>query len=251
MTPADRKQVAFITGASSGIGKATAELFLRAGYAVALVDVNDTAGKQVQEAFAAIGECHFFQCDVSDDAMVKSAVQACVDRLGPITAAFNAAGIDGDLGKPTAETSPENWHRVIAINLTGVWHCMRHQIPVMLEHGGGTIVNCASVAGLVGAPGLPPYVASKHGVVGLTRTAALEYARQGVRINAVCPGLIDTPMASGSMGPEVQAALVEQSPIGRLGQPAEVGQTVLWLCGEQSSFVTGQAIAVDGAWTVM
>jgi NAD(P)-dependent dehydrogenase (short-subunit alcohol dehydrogenase family) len=137
---------------------------------------------------------------------------------------------------------------VIAVDLTGVWSCMRHQIPQMLQTGGGSIVNCASIVGLVGAPSLPAYAAAKHGVVGLTKTAALEYARQGIRVNAVCPGMIDTPMTQRSIPPELRVTLNAESPIGRFGTPAEIGAAVVWLCDESSSFVTGQAIAIDGGW---
>ena len=138
---------------------------------------------------------------------------------------------------------------MLAIDLTGLWYCMRHEIPQLLKTGGGAIVNCASVAGLVGAPFVPAYVAAKHGVVGLTKAAALEYARQGIRINAVCPGMIDTPMSRKGMSPEVRDALLKESPTGRLGEASEVASAVLWLCDESASFVNGQAIAVDGAWT--
>ncbi|MFV8816897.1 SDR family NAD(P)-dependent oxidoreductase [Haliea sp. E17] len=243
------RPVAFVTGACSGIGKATARLFLEAGYAVALADINARAGADTEAEFASIGPCKYLACDVSDDASVAAAVQACVESLGPFSAVFNAAGIDGEHGKATADTSAENWHRVIGIDLTGMWHCLRHQIPVMLANGGGAIVNCASVAGVVGAPFLSPYVAAKHGVVGLTRCAALEYARQGIRVNAVCPGMIDTPMSRASMNPELHKMLIEQSAIGRLGNPEEVGAAVLWLCSAGASFVTGQILPVDGAWT--
>ncbi len=245
----NNNKVAFVTGAGSGIGQATAKLFLQAGYAVALVDINDAAGAATEAEFAALGRCKFFRCDVTDDANVAAVVAEVVATLGPFSAVFNAAGIDGEHGKLTHETSAENWHRVLGIDLTGMWHCLRHQIPVMLEHGGGAIVNCASVAGVVGAPALSPYVAAKHGVVGLTRCAALEYARQGIRVNAVCPGMIDTPMSRQSMNPELHKMLIEHSAIGRLGQPEEVGGAVLWLCSDSASFVTGQILPVDGAWT--
>jgi len=249
MPATEIKRVAFVTGASSGIGKATAQAFIAAGYAVALADVNAAAGREVEAELQQVGECQFFSCDISDDAQVAATVERAIGELGPFCAVFNAAGIDGELGKRTAETSVDNWHRVIDINLTGTFHCLRHQIPVMLDNGGGAIVNCASVAGLVGAPFFSSYVASKHGVVGITRAAALEYARSGIRVNAVCPGLIDTPMSRVSMDEATRAALVEQSALGRLGQPGEVAAAVLWLCDTASSFVTGQAIAVDGAWT--
>lgn len=248
MAGAQRK-VAFVTGASSGIGRATAELFVARGYATALVDRDEKLGRELEQQLRGRGECTFIRCDVTDDAGVRSAVEQAVTKYGRLDAAFNAAGIDGDQGKMTADSSMENWLRVIAIDLTGVFSCMRHQIPQMLKSGGGAIVNCASVAGLVGAPYVPAYVAAKHGVVGLTKAAALEYARQGIRVNAVCPGMIDTPMSRAGMTPEILAALLAESPTGRQGQPSEVGAVVVALCDEGSSFLTGQAIAVDGAWT--
>jgi NAD(P)-dependent dehydrogenase (short-subunit alcohol dehydrogenase family) len=241
--------VALVTGASSGIGRATAEAFVARGYATALIDRDADEGRQVETQLRKSGECLFIQCDVTDDGAVRDAVARTVSAYGRLDAAFNAAGIDGEAGKPTAECSMENWNRVIATDLTGLWSCMRYEIPQMLKAGGGSIVNCASIAGLLGAPTLAAYVAAKHGVVGLTKTAALEYARQGIRVNAVCPGLIDTPMTRKGLTPEFAAKLVEESPIGRFGQPAEIAATVVWLCDQSPGFLTGQAIAVDGAWT--
>lgn len=166
---------------------------------------------------------------------------------GRIDAAFNAAGVNGEV-TPLAEGTLENWNRVIGIDLTGVWSCMRYEIRQMLRTGGGVIVNCASVSGLVAAEHLSPYVAAKHGVVGLTKTAALEYIRHGIRVNAVCPGMIDTPMFE-SIPPEAAKALVEASPIGRFGKPAEIAAAVLWLCDDSASFVTGHTLVADGGWT--
>lgn len=242
-------KVAFVTGASSGIGRAAAEAFIARGYATALVDRDEAAGRRLAAELGVAGACVFIPCDVTDDETVRRAVATTVERYGRLDAAFNAAGVDGEHGKATADGSMENWNRVIAIDLTGLWSCMRYQIPQMLETGGGSIVNCASVAGLVGAPFFSAYVAAKHGVVGLTKTAALEYARQGIRVNAVCPGMIDTPMSRAGMTPEIAEALVAESAIGRLGEPEEVARAVVWLCDEAPGFLTGQAIAVDGAWT--
>ena len=243
----DRK-VAFVSGASSGIGRAGAAAFIRNGYATALVDNDERLGRAAQAELSAVGECIFIACDVADEDSVRAAVAQVVATYGRLDAAFNAAGINGTQA-PTAACTTENWNRVIAVDLTGVWHCMRNQIPAMLKSGGGAIVNCASSAGLVGTVNLPAYVAAKHGVVGLTKSAALEYVRQGVRVNAVCPGMIDTPMWHRSIPPGVTAALLEASPAGRFGTADEIAAAALWLCSESATFVTGQAIAVDGAWT--
>lgn len=248
MTAADPRRAAFVTGAGSGIGRAAAAAFVARGYATALIDRDVAAGERAQAELRETGECVFLACDVTDDAAVARAVAATVERYGRLDAAFNAAGVDGEHAA-TADGSLENWNRVIAIDLTGLWSCMRHQIPAMLASGGGSIVNCASVAGLVGAPLCSAYVAAKHGVVGLTKTAALEYARQGIRVNAVCPGMIDTPMSRAGLTPDLTAALLAESAIGRLGEPEEVAAAVIWLCDEAPGFLTGQAIAVDGAWT--
>jgi NAD(P)-dependent dehydrogenase (short-subunit alcohol dehydrogenase family) len=249
MAGVNQRKVALVTGASSGIGRATAQAFIARGYATVLVDRDDDAGRIIETQLHKSGECLFIRCDVTDDGAVREAVQQVISAYGRLDAAFNAAGIDGEAGKVTADGSMENWNRVIAVDLTGLWSCMRYEIPQMLKTGGGSIVNCASIAGLVGAPCFSAYVAAKHGVVGLTKTAALEYARQGLRVNAVCPGMIDTPMTRKGLTPEITAKLLEESPIGRFGQPAEIASAVVWLCDESSSFLTGQAIAVDGAWT--
>ena len=250
MGEAAGRRVAFVTGAGSGIGRATAHAFVGAGYAVAFVDRD---GAAVAREAAAAGQgsgarAIAVTCDVTDDAAVARAVAATVAAFGRLDAAFNAAGIDGEPA-PLAEGTMENWQRVIAIDLTGMFSCLRYQIPAMLASGGGAIVNCASVAGVVGAPHFSAYAAAKHGVVGLTRAAALDYGRQNLRVNAVCPGMIDTPMASSGIPPELLKALLAESPTGRQGRPEEVAAAVLWLCDPASSFVTGQAIPVDGAWT--
>jgi NAD(P)-dependent dehydrogenase (short-subunit alcohol dehydrogenase family) len=243
-------KVAFVTGASSGIGRATALAFARAGADVVVVDVQGDGGHRTTEAVQELGRrALFVRCDVSRDDDARHAVRNTIEVFGRIDVAFNNAGIEGQQA-PTAECTAENWDRVIGINLKGVWLCMKYQIPQMLGEGCGSIVNCSSVAGLVGFQGIPAYVASKHGVVGLTRAAALEYSKSNIRVNAVCPGVIQTPMIDRFTHGEaaIRKQLVEGEPVGRVGRPEEVAEAVLWLCSERASFVTGHALAVDGGW---
>lgn len=248
MASSQHSKVAFVSGASSGIGLATAEALIKRGYATVLSDRNEAAGRAAEARLSELGTCAFIASDVTDELAVSRAIEFTAKTYGRLDAAFNAAGIDGEKGA-TADCTTENWNRVIAINLTGVWNCMRYQIPLMLQSGGGNIVNCSSVAGLVGAPYLPAYIASKHGVVGLTKAAALEYARQNIRVNAVCPAFIDTPLSRESLTPEHAEFLQNECPMGRFAQAEEVASMVLWLLGDECSFVTGQAMAIDGAWT--
>jgi NAD(P)-dependent dehydrogenase (short-subunit alcohol dehydrogenase family) len=245
------EKVALVTGASSGIGCATALAFAQSGVKVVLADVSVEAG---EGAAAEINKetgvaTSFVGCDVSKSADVERMVRHAVERFGRLDYAFNNAGTEG-VQAPTAECSEENWDRTVAIDLKGTWLCMKYEIPQMLKQGGGAIVNCSSIAGLVGFPNIPAYVASKHGVIGLTKTAALEYAKKSIRVNAVCPGVIHTPMIDRFVGGNMEAmqALIAGEPIGRIGEPSEIADAVVYLCSSRASFVTGLAMQVDGGW---
>jgi NAD(P)-dependent dehydrogenase (short-subunit alcohol dehydrogenase family) len=245
-----KDKVIIVTGSSFGIGKSTAIAFAERGAKVVLSDwVED---KDTENSIKSMGgDCLFVRCDVSSEEDVKNLVHKAVANYGRLDFAFNNAGVEGSPA-PVPDCSNENWDKTLNINLKGVWYCMKYQIPEMLKSGGGSIVNNASIAGLVGFAGMPAYVASKHAVVGLTKNAALDYAKQGIRVNAVCPGVIYTPMIERFTGgdPSVVAQLVAGKPMGRMGQPEEIAETVVFLCSAGSSFITGQAIAVDGGWTV-
>ena len=245
------ERVALITGAGSGIGKAAAQAFARDGYATVIADIMNAQGL-ASEMEAKGYPCRIIRCDVSDEASVRDLVAETVATFGRLDAAFNNAGTLGELA-PTVDTSADVFDRVIAVNLRGVWLCLREELRQMLrQETGGAIVNCSSVAGLVGLAGVPAYSASKHGVIGLTRTAALEYAQQKIRVNAVCPGPVETPMLEHLMSgmPGGRESVLAIEPVGRMGAPEEIAAAVLWLCSPAASFVTGQAIAVDGGWTV-
>jgi NAD(P)-dependent dehydrogenase (short-subunit alcohol dehydrogenase family) len=224
---------------------------VREGAKVVVADVIVEGGEEtVNLVTQAGGEAIFVKADVSTAAEVEALVAQAVQTYGRLDCAHNNAGIEGPRAA-TVEYADEMWDRVIAINLKGVWLCMKYEIPQMLKNGGGAIVNTASIAGLVGFPRVSAYVASKHGVVGLTKTAALEYAKSGVRVNAVCPGAIDTPMMGRITGHRPQRAerMAAAEPVGRMGRPEEIAEAVVWLCSEAASFVTGHVMAVDGGMT--
>jgi NAD(P)-dependent dehydrogenase (short-subunit alcohol dehydrogenase family) len=244
-------QVAFVTGASSGMGLATARAFAEAGAAVALADINESALKTATDSLAADGHRVLgVPCDVADEASVAAAVQTTVQQFDRLDMAFNNAGIQAP---PTdaADEPAELFDRVNGVNLRGVWACMKHELAQMRSQGSGAIVNCSSLGGLVGLPGRAAYHASKHGVIGLTRSAALEYAPRGIRINAICPGTIATPMVTDMMdkGELDHAEAIANQPINRLGEPEEMAAAVLWLCSPGASFVVGVALPVDGGYT--
>ena len=245
-------RIALVTGAGSGIGRATARAFAEAGYCTIIADVDEEAGQQPAAEVGCDGpKCLFIRCDVADEEDVRSMIRHVVKKFGRLDVAFNNAGIEGRQSS-MAESGADNFDRVIAVNLRGVWLCMREEIRQMLrQNEGGSIVNCSSVAGLIGLPNMSAYVASKHGVIGLTRSAALEVAQKNIRVNAVCPGAIETPMLERYMaGVEGgRERMVQTEPVGRIGNPDEIASAVLWLCSKGASFTTGQALAVDGGWT--
>jgi NAD(P)-dependent dehydrogenase (short-subunit alcohol dehydrogenase family) len=248
-------KVALVTGGASGIGRATALTFAREGAKLIIADMHEDGGQQTVHMITEQGgEATFVRTDVTQATAVEALISKAVETYGRLDCAYNNAGISGTgiAGTHRAQTADypdERWHQVIAINLTGVWLCMKYEIVQMLTQGGGAIVNTASVAGLVGLPYASAYVASKHGVVGLTKTAALEYAQQGIRVNGVCPGYIATPMtAQGMSDPERMARMIASEPIGRMGQPEEVAEAVVWLCSDAASFVTGHMMTVDGGY---
>jgi NAD(P)-dependent dehydrogenase (short-subunit alcohol dehydrogenase family) len=241
-------KIALVTGGGSGIGRATALMFAREGAKVVVADIVVTGGEEtVQLIQAAGGEATFVKADMANASDIEAMVQKVIATYGRLDCAHNNAGIEGATGR-TADYNEAEWDRVIRINLTAVWLCMKYEIPQMLKQGGGAIVNTASDAGLLGVPQMPAYVASKHGVVGLTKTAALEYAKSGIRVNAVCPGVIHTPMVERITGqrPGRAERMTAAEPVGRMGKPEEIAAAVVWLCSDAASFVTGLPMAVDG-----
>lgn len=237
-----------VTGAGSGIGRATAQAFALAGARVVVADLDPQGGAETVELIAgAGGEALFVQADVTQAAQVEALVGQAVKAYGGLDCAFNNAGIGGT-GASTAEYAEEDWDRLMAVNLKGVWLCLKYELRQMLRQGGGSVVNNASVWGMAGLENAAAYTASKHGVVGLTKVAALENATTGIRVNAVCPGFTRTPLIEQLLidRPQMEAEIMARQPIGRLGTPEEVAAVVIWLCSPASSFVTGQALGVDG-----
>ena len=235
-------KIALVTGGSSGMGRTTALAFAREGAKVVIADVQVEGGEEtVQTIDDTGGEAIFFKTDVSRRDEVEALINRVVETYGRLDCAFNNAGIEETSLLPTAESTEENWDRVIGTNLKSVWLCMKYELAQMVKQGSGAIVNTASVGGLVGFEGIGAYVASKHGVIGLTKTAALEYATAGIRVNAVCPGVIRTPMLA-----DAEALLAPLEPMGRIGLPEEIAEAVVWLCSDAASFVTGHPMVVDG-----
>lgn len=248
-------KVALVTGGASGIGRATALAMAREGARLVIADMHEDRGQQTAHLITEHGgSAVFARANVASAVEVEALIAQVVTTYGRLDCAYNnagisGAGIGGERRTLTADYPEERWHQIIAINLTGVWLCMKYELAQMLKQGGGAIVNTASVAGLAGLPYSSAYVASKHGVVGLTKTAALEYARQGIRVNCVCPGYIETPMTEpGRNDPERMARMLASEPVGRMGKPEEVAEAVVWLCSEAASFVTGHAMTVDGGY---
>jgi NAD(P)-dependent dehydrogenase (short-subunit alcohol dehydrogenase family) len=245
-------KVAIVTGAAGGIGRASARAFAREGARVAVVDIDDEPGHETVELIRQTGgEAAYVHADVSRSDEVQAMVATTVSTFGRLDVAHNNAGIAVG-GQPLADTPEEDWHRAIDVMLTGVFLCMKYEIPEMLKAGAGAIVNTASGAGLVGYPGTSGYVAAKHGVVGLTKVAALDYGRLGVRVNAVCPGTVWSPMVHDTVDgdPAIEEYLVGLHPIGRIGQSEEVAEAAVWLCTDAASFVLGHAMSVDGGYVI-
>lgn len=245
-------KVALVTGGASGMGLATAKAFAESGAAVVIVDINEQAAKEAADNLVKAGHSALgIGCDVADEMQVKAMVEQAIAKFGRLDAAYNNAGIQSPVME-TADAKGEDFERVMAVNLRGIWNCMKYELVQMRKQGSGAIVNCSSLGGLVGIADRGVYHASKHGVIGLTKSAALEYAARGIQINAVCPGIIDTPMVEGMLTTQAEAMneLMKEIASNRLGRPEEIASTVLWLCSPAASYVVGQAIAVDGGYTV-
>jgi NAD(P)-dependent dehydrogenase (short-subunit alcohol dehydrogenase family) len=247
-------QVALVTGAASGLGLATANAFAESGASVVLADVNEQQVQQVANKLADKGHSVLaVRCDVSNDVDVETMVKKTVTAYGRLDAAYNNAGIQNVLAD-TADSPRDDYDRVMAVNLRGVWSCMKFELQVMREQGSGAIVNCSSLGGLVGGPQRGTYHAAKHGVLGFTKSTALEYAAKGIRVNAICPGMIRTPMSdqmeANGQGELLKQMLEQNVPMKREGRPEEIATTVLFLCSSAASYITGQSISVDGGWVM-
>ena len=250
MTTELQGKVGLVTGGTSGIGRDTAVLFAKAGAKVVVAGRREAEGNETIELVrAAGGDGLFVKSDVSKAAEVETLIQKVVERFGRLDVAFNNAGIEG-VWVPIIRQTEEEWDRTIDINLKGVWLCLKYEIRQMLKQGGGgAIVNMGSIMGLIGSAGAAAYTASKHAVVGLTKAAALENARRGIRINSVCPAAVETPMAERIYGiPEVHKYVVNCHPIGRFGRPLEIAEAVVWMCSDRASFMTGQSLVLDGGF---
>lgn len=244
-----QNKVVIVTGAGSGIGKVTAQAFAKEGASVIVTDINEDGGEKTVTAIKnCAGIATFYKCDVSIENQVKNLIDFTLSTYGRLDCAYNNAGIE-EASSSTVDCKNEEWDKIINTNLKGVWLCMKYEIPAMIKNGGGSIVNCSSIAGLVGFPNAPAYVASKHGVVGLTEAAALEYAKLNVRINSICPGPIKTEMLD-RLPKGMEKELTDKDPMGRLGKPEEIAEGVLWMCSDKASYLTGQSIPIDGGWVI-